>query len=1578
MAEFRLGRLKFNWTGAWQPDTAYVLDDIVSLNGNTYVCVVNHTSAGSIEQWETVDVSRWDLYTPGINSTGSWLPNQFYAKNDLARYGGNIYICTDNHTSPANQTLFYTPTSFSNWELFFEGTENKDIWLQNTWYKVNDLVKYGNNIYKCHTGHTSTTMFDPTKFDVYLEAVKFEDTWSSSTEYQPGDIVLFGGYSYVAKTINTNKQPNTYINDDWEVISVGFKSQGLYSNTTVYVPGDVIRYGGNTFVKLITSAAGIAPNESGDGALKWGLISEGLAYKGEWSASTTYQKNDVVTLASSSYVSLGYSNLNNNPGTQAPGNWSVLSEGDEESTLTVKGDLLFRQDATNARLPIGDPGQVLYATENGLPGWGNAKSRKVYYVNLDGVDDFADGYGGSPGRAFRTIKYATEIATQEGCGEQTPASIYVKAGVYNEICPITVPPYCAVIGDDSRGSIVQPGPGTSKIQVLTIGTNCLLVPGDTLRTRNGSGAISTHRVLHFTDGYASPVGTNVKRRIYVENLTGNPAEVTNTFLNGTGATPPETPITAVENLANTKATLFFLSEGVMVKDMVMNNPDPNAGFVAPPTGSFDPVDDEEEYNLAHADIRQCNVGFVFFRINPTVIAQTIIKSPYVYSSAAYSHRGIGALVDGSINENRDHPSHFAAGHQSMLFGNFTQFHEDGVGIWCKDNGNSEIVSSFTYYCHIGYASSGGSRMRSLGGNNSWGNYGCTARGFDINEVPLEATVRGSELNLLNSTVTGTFQRNAIIDNSPAANTIQATGVSGNGTTATVTFAALSYVPYEVNKYIVVDGFNSSPLTTLSSFAVTSTSVTDGGAAPARLYGTSAGRPAYASAQNFSPQLSWTNIAGQLPAGVTVSSYEIYMEDINETDLDGTPILHWHLKDIPAGVTSIAENQLPTGASPQSNDYGNIGNTWVRSNGYSGPQPPLNEQNHTFRIVVRANLDGSASKPTASIEFTAGNSGATAPETLSATYPNSLTVNPSANVTGYNGTWQVTACTTNSVSFNCSETLAPGVLGNVRPKLARAQILYVLPGNDYTKLLIEPLTGYIGNGTVVTQITGAEPGSFPALPAPIGTTVTPNPQYPADPITGAAANRPIRGSKFPTINLPEKPKITSAVTFTGDTLNYVIQNVEFYSQVETFKTLNASRTSSVSDVTIPVARTGTQASPVVVAPQSHLGGTDVTLYKLLSGTSNQTIIDNPGSLETSDSATQINVLEPERVQAALDTYNTASTTLFLLVGNELMRPLSVVDDQFNSYVVVERAREGTIATTHADQDSPTYPQNAVVRFVVKHTPVTTIRQDLTNLSANLTYNPSTKNGGIPIFSYTSDEGNAVKTIENNDFIKIGNEFFKVTLKTTVNPGTAILTFYPTKVIPEVSGSVLKIRYRYSQIRLTGHDFLEIGTGGIATTNFPAEPQIRPNDVKEISFEAPARIYYVTTNQDGNFKVGQFFRIDQATGVSTIDASAFALTGITSLKFSLPDGSIVGVEVNKFDSDVLLGGVDTSDSFVPTQKAVKTYVDNVSIDLFQDSFSTDITLGGVNTSDTKIPSQKAVKAYVDNYNRISAANYFIASM
>ena len=47
MAEFSLDKFKYRWRGDWTTATSYRRDDIVRLNGKSYVCLVAHTSSSA-------------------------------------------------------------------------------------------------------------------------------------------------------------------------------------------------------------------------------------------------------------------------------------------------------------------------------------------------------------------------------------------------------------------------------------------------------------------------------------------------------------------------------------------------------------------------------------------------------------------------------------------------------------------------------------------------------------------------------------------------------------------------------------------------------------------------------------------------------------------------------------------------------------------------------------------------------------------------------------------------------------------------------------------------------------------------------------------------------------------------------------------------------------------------------------------------------------------------------------------------------------------------------------------------------------------------------------------------------------------------------------------------------------------------------------------------------------------------------------------------------------------------------------------------------------------------------------------
>ena len=170
---------------------------------------------------------------------------------------------------------------------------------------------------------------------------------------------------------------------------------------------------------------------------------------------------------------------------------------------------------------------------------------------------------------------------------------------------------------------------------------------------------------------------------------------------------------------------------------------------------------------------------------------------------------------------------------------------------------------------------------------------------------------------------------------------------------------------------------------------------------------------------------------------------------------------------------------------------------------------------------------------------------------------------------------------------------------------------------------------------------------------------------------------------------------------------------------------------------------------------------------------------------------------------------------------------------------------------------------------------------------------------------------------------------------------VLVFSTSRATPVPANTQVTVRKEYSQVRLTGHDFLNVGTGGTDTTNWPNSPtqaKQQQNQVVTLSTD-PGRVYYVATDEDGNFYVGDQFKVEQATGQVTLDSSAFDLTGLESLQLG-SIGGLIGASVNEFSTDATLS--QNSNNKVPTQAAVKSFVETSN-----HTFTGDITFNGTTT-------------------------------
>ncbi len=399
-----------DWKGSWATTTTYKVNDLVKYGGYVYICNTAHSSAATSTLGLEADQSKWDIFSKGVDWKGVWSTSTRYKVGDLVKYGGTTYVCSTAHTSAATAASGLEVDQAS-WDYFNQGIDYKGTWASTTRYKVNDVVKNGGGSYICVNSHTSTSNFatDYSYWSQFVEGVEFEGEWASSTVYQPGDIVRYGGNSYIAKTAHTSGSgsPPSTNTTDYDLFSTGFRLQGDWSAVTAYRIGEIVRNGGYTYAATADNTNQQPPNAS-----YWSKLNEGIDWKGNWATATNYILGDSVKYGAFSYICV-QAHLSSS-GADRPDNdgvgafWNLLTAGNEESALTTTGDLVYYSGAGPARLPIGEEGQVL-TVSNGLPSWDYfGRVAKVFYVAPHGVNQPAPIYGITLDQPWASIRYACE------------------------------------------------------------------------------------------------------------------------------------------------------------------------------------------------------------------------------------------------------------------------------------------------------------------------------------------------------------------------------------------------------------------------------------------------------------------------------------------------------------------------------------------------------------------------------------------------------------------------------------------------------------------------------------------------------------------------------------------------------------------------------------------------------------------------------------------------------------------------------------------------------------------------------------------------------------------------------------------------------------------------------------------------------------------------------------------------------------------------------------------------------------------------------------------------------------------
>jgi len=401
MAEFKLERFKYNWRGTWQSSIVYNRDDVVRVNGVSYVCVIGHTSSanfntdldailpGSIPpqpqpkwvvmtstksfvgEWQSSnqyqeqdivifdgslwvannghfsstfhqDAANWTLFVDGVQFKTNWQTETNYGSGALVKYNGIVYRCINAHRSQTE-----LEDNVNDWEVFHNGIEFAGNWTTSTIYRKNDLVRFGGSIFKCKRTHTSQTNFADSFFDIELPGYRFDGEFSNATNYGTGSIVSYGGNLYYCNYPTIGVAPDGFSEDSttiWIPLVYSYNFRGDWDVETTYNSGDLVRRGGELYRALITTGnedgSTLDYLDSGD----WELVVPGQIWNNAWDINIHYEKGDIVYFFGDAWLcTVSHTgSLQNFPGDNGSGinYWDLLIQSGDPAGMNERGDLL--------------------------------------------------------------------------------------------------------------------------------------------------------------------------------------------------------------------------------------------------------------------------------------------------------------------------------------------------------------------------------------------------------------------------------------------------------------------------------------------------------------------------------------------------------------------------------------------------------------------------------------------------------------------------------------------------------------------------------------------------------------------------------------------------------------------------------------------------------------------------------------------------------------------------------------------------------------------------------------------------------------------------------------------------------------------------------------------------------------------------------------------------------------------------------------------------------------------------------------------------------------------------------------
>jgi hypothetical protein len=788
------------FSGDWQTSTQYQIGDVLLFDGSLWECVEGHVSTDFAS-----DYSKWTIFADAIKFTSNWESGRGYGKGAVVKYNGIVYKCKFPHTS---QSLLEDDSN--KWTVFHNGIEYRGSYVPSgdttVTYRTNDLVKYGGTIWKCTETHIDAGTFDENKFEIELPGSQFDGEWNGDDSYQIGDIVRYGGFVYFATGNNQNNPPSLL--ENWKLLSRSYNYRGEWNQEQTYLTGDVVRRGGELWLALI-DVEGV-PIDDGSSTIvvdyldpeKWEKLNTSKRWAGEWMLNHEYLVGDVVYYYGTAYTCT-YQHTSEDRYRPDNGSgwdyWTIQVEAASPAGMGLRGDLLtwnIQRDGSSigeTAIAIGNDKDVLSVNDSNDVVWRNTDTDElVIWVSQNGVDEAGRGF--NPYYPVRTVRYATQIA-EDRDDLTKPCKIKVSTGRYIEECPMVVDKNTAVVGDELRATTIEANP--PKEDYVENDFNYMILANAHVNTLIPN--ILTNQLVTKSSGNLSDqvIDETIESTIEIASEVSDKILLINQYLTynlGNGLQSPDvTGSLVAQNLPEyTNAVQILKNNSTFIADEAV-------AFLQAEYPEYTNIDtawihrfirdfirgayldvlyqgsyysimsarrfynsivgsqlDDMFYVRDASGVRNCTVEGLKGTLNPQGVfdlyrrptggayvsldpgfgtddERTWIntRSPYIQGVTTIGTACIGQKVDGSLH---------AGGNKSIVSNDFTQVLSDGIGAWVLNNARAELVSVFTYYCSVGYLAENGGVIRATNGNNSYGLYGAISDGIDPTETPAVATV----------------------------------------------------------------------------------------------------------------------------------------------------------------------------------------------------------------------------------------------------------------------------------------------------------------------------------------------------------------------------------------------------------------------------------------------------------------------------------------------------------------------------------------------------------------------------------------------------------------------------------------------------------------------------------------------------------------------------------------------------------------------------------------------------------------------------------------------------------------------